>query len=267
MSSICLKVVCAPEWALFFEVANGTGSNIRRYADAVAMNLFPSRGLTLHGFELKVSRSDWQRELKSPAKVEEGVFRYCDHWWVVAHDDVVAAAELPPTWGLLVLPCKITDKGATHKPLRQVVAAPRLQPQDMSRSFIAALLRRASEADEAVVRAAVEKKYADRRAGLEEEIARRIKTRMREVERKLEVVAGIERQLGMSLTDWPVNEGYGRIIKALDATGIARQYGWLRELGDRLSSMAENISAHVAEFDAVAPDVHRSNPNSEASKE
>jgi len=25
----------APEWALFFEVANGTGANTRRHADAV----------------------------------------------------------------------------------------------------------------------------------------------------------------------------------------------------------------------------------------
>ncbi len=27
----------APEWAIFFEVANGTGHHGRRYADAVAM--------------------------------------------------------------------------------------------------------------------------------------------------------------------------------------------------------------------------------------
>ena len=92
---------CAPEHALFFEVANGTGSNIRRYADAVAMNLFPSRGLTLSGFEVKVSKHDWRRELKSPHKAEEGIFKYCDHWWVVAPSGIVGKDELPSTWGLL----------------------------------------------------------------------------------------------------------------------------------------------------------------------
>ena len=43
-----------PEWAIMFEVANGTGAAQRRYADAIAMNLFPSRGLCVHGFEVKV---------------------------------------------------------------------------------------------------------------------------------------------------------------------------------------------------------------------
>ena len=33
-----------------------------RYADAIAMNLWPSRGLAVHGFEIKISRGDWQRE-------------------------------------------------------------------------------------------------------------------------------------------------------------------------------------------------------------
>jgi hypothetical protein len=59
---------CAPEWATFFEVANSTGGGAVRSADAVAMSLYPSRGLRLHGFEIKVSRSDWLHELKQPDK-------------------------------------------------------------------------------------------------------------------------------------------------------------------------------------------------------
>ena len=47
-----LRLRCRPpEWALFFEVADSTGlAGHGRYLDAVAMNLYPSRGLELHGF-------------------------------------------------------------------------------------------------------------------------------------------------------------------------------------------------------------------------
>lgn len=237
---------CAPEHALFFEVANGTGSNIRRYADAVAMNLFPSRGLTLSGFEIKVSRHDWQRELKQPHKVEEGIYKYCDHWWIVAPTGIVARPELPPTWGLI----ELHDKG-----LRQTVAAPRLAPIALSRNFIAALLRRASEADEGLVREAVRKKTEAWEASFETRVQQRVDQATRSLREELAAVEGIERQLGISLTDWNAHEGYGRIIKAVDASGIARQWGSLRDLAQRLGGMAETLNAHIAQFDALAPDV------------
>lgn len=241
---------CAPEWALFFEVANGTGSNIRRYADAVAMNLFPSRGLTLDGFEVKISRSDWQRELKNPRKVEDGVFKYCDHWWVVAPAGLIDKAALPPTWGLL----ELLEKGS----LRQAVAAPRLNPVELSRNFIAALLRRASEADEGVVERLVRKRVEDRTAGVEKEIERRVADRMRLAEIKLKTVEDIEAQLGMKLTDWSAHDGYGRLMRAIDATGISKSWGGLRTLAQTLGAMSQTLETHIAEFDAIAPELKKS---------
>lgn len=235
---------CAPEYALFFEVANGTGSNIRRYADALAMSLFPSRGLTIAGFEIKVSRNDWRRELRNPHKAEEGIFKFCDFWWIVAPAGVVEKSDLPPTWGLLEL---------GEKKLRQAVDAPRLKPTPMTRNFIAAVLRRASEADEGIVDEAVRRKDADREARFEERVEERVKYRVREFEQRLGAIQGIERQLGISLTDYNAHEGYGRIIKAIDATGVATQWRGLRELARSLSSMAENLQAHIAQFDAIAP--------------
>jgi hypothetical protein len=56
------------EYALMFEVADSTGANSHRRADAVAMNLWPSRGLYIEGIEVKVSRSDWRKELDTPSK-------------------------------------------------------------------------------------------------------------------------------------------------------------------------------------------------------
>jgi hypothetical protein len=131
-----LRVRCAaPEWAMFEEVRNGVGSAHQRSADAVAMNLWPSRGLEVHGFEIKVSRRDRQRERDRPQKAD-GVGRYCDRWWLVVPCEILRAEELPPAWGLLVA------RGGRLVAARD---ASLLTPEPLDRSFVAAMLRRAHE--------------------------------------------------------------------------------------------------------------------------
>lgn len=49
-----------PECAVVFEVAQATGFSANRHLDAIAMELWPSRGLALHGIEIKVDLYDWQ---------------------------------------------------------------------------------------------------------------------------------------------------------------------------------------------------------------
>ena len=91
-------------WAYFEEVRNGTGFQRRtRTADALAMSLFPSRGLHLHGFEVKVSRADWVKERDTPEKAEE-IARFCHYWWLVIGDAKIVPdlGEVPQPWGLLV---------------------------------------------------------------------------------------------------------------------------------------------------------------------
>lgn len=122
------------EWAFFENVPNATGSLQTRTADAVAMALWPSLDHAIHGFELKVSRGDWLRELKQPNKATE-VQRYCDHWWLVAGDDSVSphSHDLPSTWGHLVM---------RHGNLVIARQAPLLTPAPISRGFFAALARK-----------------------------------------------------------------------------------------------------------------------------
>ncbi len=77
-----------PAFALFTNVRNktGYGGGPERYADAIAMSLYPSRGLELHGFEFKSSRSDWVAERDNPEKAE-AIAGYCDRWWLVVGQD------------------------------------------------------------------------------------------------------------------------------------------------------------------------------------
>lgn len=126
-----------PAYAFLEQVADATGARHHRWADALVMGLWPSRGLGLTGIEVKVSRTDWLRELKDPAKAET-IARFCDHWFVaVGNEDIVRDGELPENWGLLV-PANTKARIAVKK------AAGVLSPQPVTRDFLAAILRQAS---------------------------------------------------------------------------------------------------------------------------
>src|ERR1700733_5406263 len=155
---------CQPQFAFFSQVRNAAGFDASNTADAMAIGLWPSRGLELHGFEIKVSRGDWLKEISQPAKAES-ICCYCDRWWMaVSGDDIVRLGELPPTWGLLILSKSLQS-------FRVVIEAPKLSPDTMPRSFIAALLKRAYDSLKGVgedeiktaVRRALEKERTDQK--------------------------------------------------------------------------------------------------------
>lgn len=126
----------AGEYAFMTHVRNAAGFQASRTFDAVAMSLWPSRGLMLHAFEVKCSRSDWLRELKEPEKAEAAAALVDRFSLVVSDERFVAEGELPPTWGLLVV---------RAGRLVCVKDAPPLPGSDatrpVGRSFLVALLR------------------------------------------------------------------------------------------------------------------------------
>jgi hypothetical protein len=75
-----------------------------RTADFVALDMWESAGHRIIGHEVKVSRSDWRRELADPTKGEAWA-QWCHEWYVVAPRGVVPRAELPVGWGLI----EVTD--------------------------------------------------------------------------------------------------------------------------------------------------------------
>lgn len=126
-------------WSFLLQVPDGTGTNKCRTADALAMGLWPSKGLDLHGFEIKATRSDWLREIDDPTK-SEAFAKYCDYFWLVCAPNVADLTELPASWGMLT-PTKNGSK------LRAVKAADRNRsPEPIDRTFLAALFR-ATERD------------------------------------------------------------------------------------------------------------------------
>ena len=113
-------------------VRSHAGFDARRTADFIAMDLWPSSGCVIHGHEVKVSRSDWLRELADPSKAAEFI-PYVNHWWAVIGDPaIVRDGELPGGWGLMVLRAgRLTVK-------RQ---APRRDAEPLPPTRLAALLR------------------------------------------------------------------------------------------------------------------------------
>lgn len=128
-----------PEWYTQTEVSSDAGypnGNKVRRADFIAFNVWPSRGFVLHGFEIKVSRSDVQAELRDVTK-SDAIQRFCDFWWLVVSDkNLISADELPKNWGLMI------PRG---NGLKAEVKAPKLNPCQIPTSFFAVLLRRSVE--------------------------------------------------------------------------------------------------------------------------
>jgi len=141
MTRLLEKRYAPPHYAFLSQVRNGTGFQRRtvRTADGLAMSLWPSRGIHLNGFEIKVSLADFKKEVSTPEKAED-IAQHCHFWWIVAPNTKVAPLEMmPPGWGLLIL----DDAGE-----KLVVAKEALLNKDPVTPdwlMIASILRNASE--------------------------------------------------------------------------------------------------------------------------
>jgi hypothetical protein len=134
--SILKKHYPEAQYAVMAEVSDMAGFSRSRSADYIVMGLWPSRGLHLQGIELKSHRSDWLLELKNPKKAEN-IFQYCDMFSLLTSDETVAKLEeIPSNWGWMNI-----EKGK----IRIIKPAPLLTPVPLSRSFLAAILKRAQD--------------------------------------------------------------------------------------------------------------------------
>lgn len=130
-----------PRYVFATHVRNRASFDASRTFDAVAVDLWRSSGLLVHVFEVKVSRSDWLRELADPSKAAAAIERG-DTFAIVAPPGVVRLEELPGGWGLyeVVGDRIVTRRGATiHRSREHRRAA----FPDMPRDFVIPLLRAA----------------------------------------------------------------------------------------------------------------------------
>lgn len=192
LQSALLKTFPLPEYATFFEVGDATGGRHSRWADAVSMACWPSRGLRIYGFELKASRSDWLREKKKPEK-SCAIQRYCDHWVLVTAEGVLLPGELPPTWGHLEL-----AGGKLH----WRSPAPPLEAAPLERPFLAALLRRAHQAGAELIAKQVQKATEEARTRAKEAVEYQVKDRLERNTQALQACERFKESTGVDLLNW-----------------------------------------------------------------
>jgi len=196
-----------PEWAYIEHVRDAPGFDAQRTADALALSLWTSRGNELHGFEVKISRADWRREIAQPAKAE-GWCAVVDRWWVVAPRGVVPRDELPATWGLM----ETGARGLTitkQAPLLQQTRIP------IDRRLLVPILRAAGAGlrftpNEAALKEARDEGWeAGRQAARDSgpQWQRLYEQAKEDAENAREAVREIEKVLGTRITGWGSSPG------------------------------------------------------------
>lgn len=240
----------APQFALFHEVRNGTGyaKSHERYCDAIAMCLWPSMGIELHGFEVKVSYSDWKKELADPSKSAEFI-QYCDKWWIVAPKGVVPVGELPANWGLLEP--KVKHLGVTR------AASTNKNKKAMDPLFIASLFRRQHEKMEEIEKTHVPVNNIKTRLQQEYERGRKDSQRgpeHRAYEQLKKSVEAFEQASGLKLDAF--NGGaLGAQVRALTELGVRkdREFTMLMNqanaLRSRASTFADGLHTLIQDLD------------------
>lgn len=236
------------EYTLLAEVRDAAGFHASRSADFIAVNLWPSRGLAIHGIELKSSRSDWLSELKKPAK-QEAIFQYCDYFWLLTGGDGVAKMEeIPDAWGWLVI------KGEKVHTMKE---APKLDPRPCSKTFLCALLKRASDKTDYVHRSEIQEeitKAQDEGKKFNEwevtRIQKEIKS-LKEAVKEFEDAAGIKLNLQYAFD----LKGKGAAIQYLTNHGIPTIQKQLKDLGAVSKNLFDRISEGIKLFENETPHV------------
>ncbi|MHB1509127.1 MAG: MmcB family DNA repair protein [Acidimicrobiales bacterium] len=117
-----------------------------RRLDLVAMSTWRSRGYEIDGVEVKVSVSDYRREIKDAEKADWW-WRHVHRFWIAVPAEIAPRVQegLPPTWGLLAVSGGVA---------RTVVKAPRHEAQPLGWNQCLGLLRAASHAGVAALQRA-----------------------------------------------------------------------------------------------------------------
>lgn len=220
----------SPAWAFFPEFRESTGHDVRTL-DALAVGLFPSAGLEVHGFEVKVSRGDLLREIKDPAK-SDAIGRFCNRFWLVVPDASVVAGiehEMPATWGIMV---RAEKTARSEERLRVAKKAERLTGIGAAhvRGFVASLARRVG-GEEAVPRRDFDRLVAEEVAKKREEdrrfYERQIEWRAKDAEARAEraetALQKFNDAVGDRIEGWNAEKIGGAVRVVLESKGAVEQ--------------------------------------------
>jgi len=244
------------EQAIVFEVPNGliSGRNNdgrSRFCDAMVCNFWRSRGFELEGFEIKVSRSDWQRELQMPNKAESH-FGRCDRWWLItpaAKTPIAQLGEIPGPWGWI----EISSTGT----FVQRKKAPKLVPAlKFDLEFAFALVRAAARSDRDLINAEIKR----HREQLDGSFAERVNNAAKGLAKTAagdragqhaEILGALQQAFGNDLLWMTRKEAIGAIEAVRSMRDAMRKIGWQSGLTATAEQLRKAADAMDRADDAI----------------
>jgi hypothetical protein len=194
----------------------------RRF-DAIAIMGWECRGHEVLGFEIKVSRGDWLKELADTSK-SAPLVSLCSRWWICAPPNVVQVSELPEAWGLLVFHEKRVVAAKQAKRLDKAA-----WDQDQWRCMMLRMAQRERSAAE--ISRAQQRGYALGKADAEKShqpgaVERSLR---RELDGLKRIVERAEDACGMRLHEWTDFNGIGWAVRVAQVAGDPGLYADVAE--------------------------------------
>lgn len=132
-------------WCVIEEMRLGSGFGTHeRRIDLWALDCAPSRGNPAIAYEVKVSRSDFLKDLQSMVK-QRGARMYSNEFWYAAPKGLIRPDEIPVWAGLLEIDPEQMD--AEWYTGTQTIPAPHREKARPSWPFIVSLIRRGQAAE------------------------------------------------------------------------------------------------------------------------
>lgn len=243
-----------PEWAFFTEVTDGTGAASTRRADAIAMNMWPSRALEIRGFEVKVSRSDLKSELLDPSKAE-AFAQYTDSFYLAVPKGLTDGFDIPPNWGII----EVTEAGKTRIKRQGIINK---DATALTREFVAGLLRAAAKSSESDLNAAIEnrraKLEADHYERFKSEVAREVNNLTRSTAALRVLDDRLNAEFNQSAASLAGDDGFWSAVAAVHKLGISSNWSGFGRIAKDLNmiqvtckAMQDHITQYTTDLSAV----------------
>lgn len=129
-----------PEWVFFDELRCGSGyaKASQKRIDAWALNCYPSKNHIKIAYEVKVYRSDFLNEMKTPKK-RKSAMNLANQFYYIAPVGVIKLEEIPNDCGYI----EIDDK----QKLKVIKEAPIKEVKDPGWVFVSSLARRTAKSE------------------------------------------------------------------------------------------------------------------------
>lgn len=246
----------ADAWVFLRQVPDGTSVSKERTADAMAIGCWNSTGgNVIHGYEAKVSRADWMKEIQQVEKSARFT-QQIHYWWIAAPEGIVKLEEMPADWGL-----KVVRRNAEGKYVVKVAKPATLHKKPViTFGLVCAMMRRAFRASEdrkalsQKLRVEYERGVKDGERHAKQDRQSDANLESQELSRLKGMVASFEASSGVKLRQWD-SEQIGEAVAIVRRDGhAARHWETLFETARHIAGHCEQALASLKALEGVNRD-------------